>query len=75
MAEIEGQRGFFRQGASPPVASPWPALDLTTVSSVIWTCAERERDHGVTPLLIADRAAEALAWSEAQALAWLDEQR
>jgi hypothetical protein len=56
------------------VASPWPSLELTAVFSVLWSWVERDRDPEATTTLVTGRAAEVLAWTEAQALAWLARQ-
>lgn len=56
------------------IASPWPTLDLTAVFRVLWTWVEREQHNDVTPPFLAGRAAEALAWPEVEALAWIAEQ-
>lgn len=49
------------------VASPWPSLDLTAAFRVLWTWAGRD----LTPASRVARVAEALAWPEDRALAWL----
>jgi hypothetical protein len=54
------------------IASPWPSLDLAAVFRVVWSWVERDRSLDVT--VMTARAAEALAWSEAQALEWLAQQ-
>jgi hypothetical protein len=61
------------------VRSPWPAFGLQDALNVVWAWVDHEDAVRSSPdaereRVLRERAAEALAWDEARAVAWAEQQ-